>query len=299
MRDSSLGTAWTMTGPGITGRHISPEKRLVVGSEGGAEAAPGSIAVERLVMPPPSGTEVLGLTLQGTGTWRALWSGGTELTSATGPTTSRWCLTEPCVCPDGTTVVGWDPLPSGADDLLLTASSYRYERSTVTASVTTLCPDEESPPDEEPGDAAALTGVWEATPASLNQMFANIFELSEVGSLAGNVTGTAVITFDGAGLAELRYVNVNVPFDSAGVTTDLGINGGGELAYTVNGSTIEFTGTGLDLTFTLLGEEIEFGPDIIPLGAPSKVVWGFDGDRLILQPESIDQSIPNEWDRNA
>lgn len=299
MREASLGEAWTMNGPGITSRHTSTALTLRVDVERGPDARPGMIAIERFAMPTPEGDEVLGLTLQGTGTWRALWSDGTELTSSTGPATAMWCLNEPCVCPDGTTLVGWDPLPSGADDLLLTATSYRYERSMAKVTVTDLCPEEVPPPDDEPGDAAALTGVWEATPQALNQMFANIFEVSEVGSLAGNVTGTAVITFDGAGGAELRYINVNVPFDSAGIVTDLGINGGGELAYTVSGSTISFTGTGLDLTFTLLGEEIELGPDVIPLGAPSEVIWGFDGDRLILQSESIDQSIPNQWVRNA
>ncbi len=300
MREAALGSPWTMDAMGSASRHRADPEPLVIGSPSGPDAPPGSISIGRYVMPPAAGDQVLGATLEGTGVWRARWSDGTEFTSASGPSTVNWCLTEPCVCPDGTAIMGWDPAPDSDGDILLTASAQRADRSAVTVTVIDLCPeDAPPPPEEEPTDAGALTGVWEATPAALNQMFANIFEASEVGSLAGDVSGTAVITFDGAGVAELRYINVAVPFDSAGLVTELGIDGGGELEYSISGSTITFTGTDLDLTFTLLGEEVDFGPDSIPLGAPSEVTWGLDGDRLTLQPESFDQAIPNQWDRNA
>lgn len=297
-RQASWGGPWDMSGPGIRGRHVSDPLPLPVGESRGAEAAAGTLTAVTFTRPTAGADQVLGVTISGTGTWRARWSEGTEVFGEGPATTERWCLNQPCECPDGTSILGYEALPAGADLIDIAATGGADVTSVAEVTVEDLCTDDSTEP-AEPGDASALTGNWRATDSAVNRMFANVFEETEGATLGGNVAGDVFFNFDGSGEARLSYVNVVVPIEAEGIPFEMTVNGGGRLSYGVAGGSITFKGQSMDFTFTAFGEPITIGEGDIGLGAPAEVIWGLDGDRLTLQPLTSDTPIPNQWERQG
>lgn len=300
VRASDWGDAWDMAGPGIGSRaHRTPPMLVPVGSVLVFDTS--ALGIHNVFIDPLEDIDVgadhlVGVSFQASGTWRASWASGDELSSATDSGTLAWCSASPCVCPDGSSPGGFpDPAP-GAGELAVGLSGNGSSTGSLRLEVTELCDTEERPAD--PGDESpvGLAGTWNATRDALNR-FAEVIYADLEGAEVLGTNGGATLTFDGEGAGTLRYDDLRLVVDVGGVTVDVGVTGGGSFSYVLEGTTMIVVGNDMALTFDVLGQPLELTGDDVPLGGESRYTWLLDGDLLVLQQQSLNAPLPNEWRR--
>lgn len=293
-RQPGWGPDWEASGPGIRDHAVASTPRPL--AVGGLEvtALPRTLATGTYGR--PSGDEVLGLRLEVSGHGRARWSDGTEVVVAGGRDDRLWCLTTPCVCPDGTAILGWEPLPAEAGELTVALTGAAEAEATATIEVEHLC--EEPTPDEPEAVAGdgPLLGTWRAQPSAMQVEVATLF--ADMEASATWLGGFVLLTFRADGTVDIDYDQVTMQLEPGDGLPGLPleVTGGGTLPYSIDGSTMRFGSGDYEVVFRLAGVDGQLPIDQDDVSsAPSTAIWGINSGTLTLQSEVSDVFLPNQY----
>lgn len=292
-RMPAWGPAWETRGPGVRDHAVrSLPRPLSVGSLE-VEALPRTLATGTYAR--PGGSELLGVRVAADGHARARWSDGTELVVGGSTDERLWCLADPCACPDGTDVLGWEVLADAADELTVALTGGAERAATATITVEQLCEDE---PTEAPAPAGdgPLLGTWRAQPSAMQVEVATLF--ADMEATATWLGGFVELTFRADGQVDIVYDEVTMQLQPGGgaPAAPLEVTGGGTLPYSIEGSTMRFGAGDYRVVFRLAGVEGQLPIDQDDVSsAPSTAVWGITSGTLTLQSELGDVFLPNQY----
>lgn len=213
-------------------------------------AQPGEQAIVRVdVELDTSRSWVLQLDRNGFTTTR--WIAADDSTFLSGASTTLWCISGECRCPDGREPFpGFEPVPGGDPRFIIGLSG-----TTEPASLKATPLDVDEACEEEPDVGPELVGVWLADPESTAEAFGEVYDDLGIGVVGAS--GDLSMSLYSDGRVVLAYEEVRLALDDPTVDTII-LNGKGDLTWAIEDGRLVMRGPS-DFAISLTTPA--FGPD--------------------------------------